>query len=489
MSTMRAVQTRPAPSDGWRRWLPVALLGATLALGLWAVSPRAAMARPEESPPAELAAKAKTILETHCVRCHGVKDEVGTKMDVRKLATLTRGTDGGPGVVVPGDPAASYLMLRVDPKTAGENGGSMPPEGESPRPSEADVETLRAWIAAGAPSWGGAEPAPAAPAAPAPTLDQQAHAILKAHCAGCHGASRREKNLNFLEPRSFRRVLRGGALSPLVKRVTADAGAAERMPPAPRPALGAADQDVLRRWAAEERREDVVAARIEDVLRLVRDDLHALAREQREHMRYVSMLHDLADPDLSDEDRAASRAAVSKLLNSLSWSARVSVPRVLGTGRHLGLVLAVDTRTLDGRPPWGAAVYFRDVWDQVLASSDPYALRRESQYVADAAVGRLAEDIHDLSGDHNPVVRGDWLVARAGRSPLYYAALQLPPSVEQLERQLGADVSGGLSRAAEGHATDEVVRSGFRSSGVSRYNRIVERHALSRGGSYWKSFE
>src|SRR5262249_49601333 len=52
--------------------------------------------------------------------------------------------------IVPGDPKASKLFRRIKE-------GEMPPEDEKPRPSEADIDILEKWIAAGAPDFNARE--------------------------------------------------------------------------------------------------------------------------------------------------------------------------------------------------------------------------------------------------------------------------------------------------------------------------------------------
>jgi cytochrome c5 len=108
----------------------VPILGLTLA-----AAPRAAAD--------ELAARVRTILETNCHRCHG-KD--GTNeggfdyiLDVKKMIARRK--------IVPNDPGRSRLLQRASSKKTTE---VMPPDGEKPRPSPDDLDTLQRWIQAGA---------------------------------------------------------------------------------------------------------------------------------------------------------------------------------------------------------------------------------------------------------------------------------------------------------------------------------------------------
>ncbi|MFK8115132.1 MAG: SHD1 domain-containing protein [Rubripirellula sp.] len=98
---------------------------------------------PEHEDSSELAGRAFEILSAQCVRCHG-KDEsneggFGFALDREKLVSS--------GYVLPKDPLRSPLLERMTSK-----GSPMPPAGESPRPSTADIKVIREWIQAGAAS-------------------------------------------------------------------------------------------------------------------------------------------------------------------------------------------------------------------------------------------------------------------------------------------------------------------------------------------------
>jgi tetratricopeptide (TPR) repeat protein len=80
-----------------------------------------------------------------------------------------------------------------------------------------------------------------------------------------------------------------------------------------------------------------------------------------------------------------------------------------------------------------------------------------------------------------PWVRGDWFVAAASRPPLYHDVLQLPTTERELERLLRVDTTENIRQ-------ERVARAGFNGSGVSRNNRLIERHEAG-GTVYWKSYD
>ncbi len=103
------------------------------------------MARAQEK--AALAKSAEQILKTNCYRCHGqdgaAEGQFNYILDVPTLVSREK--------IIAGDGAKSKLFKMIEKKR-------MPPEDEQPRPSEADLATLKAWIDAGAPDFNPAVP-------------------------------------------------------------------------------------------------------------------------------------------------------------------------------------------------------------------------------------------------------------------------------------------------------------------------------------------
>lgn len=88
----------------------------------------------------------RPLLNT-CAACHGPDEEqraAGLRLDSREGAT---GDLGGYAAIVPGDPEASELILRV---TSADPDMRMPPEGKGDPLTDAQVDLLRRWIEQGA---------------------------------------------------------------------------------------------------------------------------------------------------------------------------------------------------------------------------------------------------------------------------------------------------------------------------------------------------
>jgi hypothetical protein len=84
-----------------------------------------------------------SVLREECFRCHGEKEKGGLKLDSREAAL--RGGESEIPSLVPGDPEASELVLRI---RSDEEDLIMPPTGDPL--TEVQVESLEAWIRDGA---------------------------------------------------------------------------------------------------------------------------------------------------------------------------------------------------------------------------------------------------------------------------------------------------------------------------------------------------
>jgi mono/diheme cytochrome c family protein len=191
-------------------------------------------------------------------------------------------------------------------------------------------------------------------------------------------------------------------------------------------------------------------------------------REARHYQRYFTLTNLYNNPAVSGQDLRLYEAALAKLLNSLSWKRAVVVPQPVDEQRT---VFVVDVRKLD----WDR----HNLWLEVLKAY-PYGLKHQD-YPDDDATRKTAEDLYELAGTELPDVRIDWFIATAARPPLYHTLLQLPKDARELERRLSVDVR-------QDFLNDDLARAGFTASGISRHNRMVERHE-SHFGAYWKSYD
>jgi len=144
------------------------------------------------------------ILTKYCFTCHG-QSSPKLGLDLRTADSALRGSHNGP-VVIKGKPEESLLWKKVSSR-------AMPPAIYGQKVPDAELETIKAWIAAGAPS---DEPigAPARIAAEQRTrFEQEVQPIFKAGCMPCHGAKSPAAGLRLS---STADLLKGSANGPVI---------------------------------------------------------------------------------------------------------------------------------------------------------------------------------------------------------------------------------------------------------------------------------
>jgi serine/threonine-protein kinase len=325
-------------------------------------------------------------------------------------------------------------------------------------------------------------PAPAPAPAPesAPALAQHARAILKTYCYRCHGVRFEVPGYDVLD-RDVLVARRGEdeptyvvpgqpAASYLWERVGVD----RDMPPwgqGPKPSD--AERVVIARWIEAGASFPQVAPAVRprwterEVLAAIVDHLRQAHPGDRPYLRYFTF-HNLYDnPRVDDAGLGLARAALAKLVNSLSWKPEIVVPVPIDRDQ---VVLPLDLRDVG----WDV----RGLWDEILTRY-PYGLKHDKD--PDMTVRALAAEVDGQTGAALSFVRADWFVATASRPPLYTILLDLPADDHALELQLKVDVTANFRN-------DKLVRAGFARSGVSSQNRLVERHPAPYG-AYWRSYD
>jgi WD40 repeat protein len=296
-------------------------------------------------------------------------------------------------------------------------------------------------------------------------LAQKAQTILKANCYRCHGEEGAvEGGFNYILDSSRlisrKKIIPGkGEDSPIFKRIVNGT-----MPPQEvkqRPTEE--DKVVLKKWIdagapgleTEKPRVILSSANVED---LILSDLEKMDRRARRFVRYIT-LHQLGNAGLAEDELQTYRNALSKLINSLSWHPKIRVPEPIDAQKT---IFRIDLRWY----LWDATI-----WNRILTDY-PYAI------LDDSATARA---IMVSTATKVPIIRGDWFVATASRPQLYQDILQLPANLAELERQLRVDASLNITQ-------ERVMRVSFNGSGISRNNRILERHDAIHG-YYWRTYD
>lgn len=316
--------------------------------------------------------------------------------------------------------------------------------------------------------------------------------ILKQYCYRCHGQRFDVEGFNVLNRTILLEKVPEEDTS--VKYVDPEqidrslmwirAGVRTDMPPGQNPRPSAAELATLKRWleaGAPFPTGDVrkpVSER--EVFARIRFDLAGRPREDRAFQRYFTLTNlynnsfekriGRQGKNFDTADLRVARAALAKLVNSLSWKQELVVPRIVDAGQE-EVILAVDLRDLG----WDE----RNLWNEILKQY-PYGLTHNVVAIEEE-LREIAAQVYDMSGSKIPAVRVDWFIDTASRPPLYHTLLDLPNNTTDLEKQLKVNPEADFLR-------DRLARAGFAESGVSRHNRLVDRHAALYG-AYWKSYD
>jgi len=298
-------------------------------------------------------------------------------------------------------------------------------------------------------------------------LAMRVQTILRTQCYRCHGQDGIvEGGVNYITD-----------LSKLVARKKVVPGKPEesrlwlRMedgtmpPPEEHPRPSAQDLEVIRRWislgapapapTAVATRKPITTA---DVHHRILADLERMELRARRFQRFFTF-HHLHNAGLSEDELQTYRNALNKLVNSLSWGSRIINPVPLDEAKT---VFRIDLRWYQ----WDATT-----WNRILQEY-PYGILEDTTAARVLSAFTLAR---------MPLIRGDWFIATASRAPLYYDILQIPLSLTELERLIRVDATRNIQQ-------ERVIRLAFNGSGVSRFNRILERHD-SAHGMYWRTYD
>lgn len=177
--------------------------------------------------------------------------------------------------------------------------------------------------------------------------------------------------------------------------------------------------------------------------------LDAIGPERAADTRFISLAHFHA-ACASDAELAAFRLGVVAVLNSLTWAKK---PIAIETVGETLAVLAVRLSDLG---------WTKDHWEEL------------SQRVPPAARIEVSDTARQQTGTLVPMVAGDWLAHEAMQPELYDRLLGLPPTLDDLARIIGMDLSDGRE--------ERTVRRGMAlDSRVSGGARIIERYPAARG--------
>jgi WD40 repeat protein/cytochrome c553 len=307
----------------------------------------------------------------------------------------------------------------------------------------------------------------AEPPPDAARLAEQVQTILRTHCYRCHGQDGSvEGGVNYITDLgkllARKKIVPG---KPEESRLWRRLEDGTMPPPEEHPRPSAQDLAIIRRWitqgaplptsAATAARKPITNAEVHN---LILAELERLEPRARRFQRFFTF-HHLYNAGLTQDELQTYRNALNKLVNSLSWGSKIMNPIPLDEAKT---VFRIDLRWYQ----WDATI-----WNRILQEY-PYGILEDTTATRVLSSFTLAR---------MPCIRGDWFIATASRAPLYYDVLQLPASLTELERLLRVDAARNIQQ-------ERVIRLAFNGSGVSRFNRILERHD-SAHGMYWRTYD
>jgi len=309
---------------------------------------------------------------------------------------------------------------------------------------------------------------------PATAVDVQAEAlaILNKSCVSCHSATNIQGNFGSLDNvesmlASGRYLVAGSPEKSLIYTKLAPTG---NMPPSG--ALKPAEAETIKQWIAQLKTVQIVALKDTQVLDLIQKDIQiSVTPADQNQVRYFS-LHVPNNLGTNEAAMESLRKAFFKVVNSLSRSPVLVKP------------VAVDAKKLVYRLKLDELGIPVQVFESVMNDFYPFT-QQYLNNVSDSTAIRAAQNdatMRTATGSNNYLIRADWFIATATLPIAYERLLQLGPDLVSLETELGVNSLANLT-------ANRVIRSGFKNSGVSSQNRVIERHSQRNGLAYWLSYD
>jgi len=468
----------------------------TLTLAGWLASGPVYSLQAPDPETAKLAGQAQAVLNRYCISCHtGPKAKAELDLTDVKLYLEK--------VIVPGSPDTSELLSRIrstdDP---------MPPDGK-PRPNQAEIDTIKDWITSLTEKKQVVQASTNMPVQPVIDLTlgpiaERATSILRARCSECHQQPRISGGVEIM---NFERLQKQGKIvvangkgdvekSPLLYHMSVELAKEKKvkpMPPGSRPKMTPEELLIIQQWVQEGAKaanpniafvpgtvgsEYVMKAILDDVAKLRAQGV----RDKIGQYRYFSLNH-LLLAGVTEKALQENRDAFTLVLNHLTWSRDLVKPEAIEPTNTVFRVNIEDlgwdiTPYQDNDKKIRTDINLHDLilleypYMREYPQSNIYRQLQQDYLVP----GKLVRPI--------PYVHAEWFTSIAAQTPLYEDLLQLPFTLQGVENRVLGIGTTSKANVTSGKAT----RSGNRESGVSKNNRLIERH---RGlmGYYWISHD
>ena len=330
-------------------------------------------------------------------------------------------------------------------------------------------------------------------------LDEQVRKIFAENCVACHGPS--GKRVLAVAPVGFDFVLDIERLSQTAKLIRPGDPQGSRLYNliwANQMPFGAADSPdaqltdeekrIVSKWIAGlENQKQAERPFIGDdqIRKYIQADQGALG-EGAGDARYLSFAH-LYNAGDSLAQMDIYRQGLTKLLNSLTWSANPVIPVAVDPDRTVYRIRLSDLgwRNRD----WKRLVNFNlnEVVVRKATQGVDKAFDLEDIYDEDASDynggQRVRTSLLGKGRKDSPesFLKADWFAVVASQPPMYYDLLRIPNTLGGLEKKLDVDRRSNIRN-------HKVARSAVGDSNVGLNNRLIERHE-AKYGAYWISYD
>lgn len=288
--------------------------------------------------------------------------------------------------------------------------------------------------------------------------------ILKENCSSCHNQEQRQGNFGIVEDAtaliaSGRYVLPGQPENSLLFNRLGN------MPPGS--PLSEEKKEVLSKWIKSlKQKKKFVKVNRADLAEVGAKYIEDKVPESRRRgIRFFS-LHNMHNARAADSDMQTMKKGFLKVLNSLSQATKLAKPAPIDDSE---LLFPVDLPSIG---------FNAEEFDNIISEHYPYCPKTSSLRDSETRLRELTG-----SGSKCSVIRMDWFTATAALPKIYSRLLKQGPTRIALDEQLGVDINADIN------TVNNVIRSGFRNSGVSSQSRIIERHLQSNGLPYWISYD
>ncbi|MGE0174210.1 MAG: c-type cytochrome domain-containing protein [Oligoflexales bacterium] len=294
-------------------------------------------------------------------------------------------------------------------------------------------------------------------------LQSQALAILDTNCSPCHNPVNAQGGFaSVTNPDdmvlSTKYLVPGNPEESLVYQRMNQTSAGVMPPSKP---LSPEAVQTIKDWIVEYKVKEQTRVNLDmdAVLTLIQNDLEK-DDENVADTRYFS-LHTFEASGASAAQLAALRQGFIKVINSVSVAVKTVKP------------VPIDPNQLIYK------VHMRDIgmeeasFDALINQVYPY-----STTSSDARF----KDLQAKLGTNNFLLRADWFVATAMMSPVYNQLLNGGESISVIAQGMKLDLAANVTNL-------RVARSGFKKSGVSSQNRVIERQQSLDGRFFWQSYD